>query len=114
MKASHVIFAITLSGATLAGTTLASAPANPANPAPTAPTSESWLGIPSIYAKVIAAGYNDVYEIEREHHGYKIKAIAPNGQRVKLLVDPVSGEVLQSRSRQEKSRYRREDSSTRL
>lgn len=97
MKMSHALFALTLTGATIAGTALAESDAGRFNPA--TPTTGQWLEIPSIYAKVIDAGYDNVYEIEREHYGYKIKAINPEGRAVKLLVDPVTGDVLQARSK---------------
>ncbi len=103
MKTSHTLFAIVLTAATSAGTAFAVSATGPTNPA----TTEAWLAIPAIHAKVTAAGFNNIYEIEREHYGYKIKAIGPNGERVKLFVDPVTGEVLQPRSRQDKYRGNR-------
>ncbi|AKH19006.1 PepSY domain-containing protein [Sedimenticola thiotaurini] len=105
MKMSHVLFAITLTGATVAGTAMAESDAGRFNP--TMPTTDAWLEIPAVYAKVIGAGYSDVYEIERERDGYEIKAFNPEGRAVKLLVHPVTGEVLQARSKGDyKERYR--------
>ncbi|MNW19315.1 hypothetical protein D3C71_2192530 [compost metagenome] len=45
-----------------------------------------------------AAGYRNISEIERSSkHGYEVKAYDPQGQRVKLYVDPQSGAVTRSR-----------------
>ncbi|MNJ70505.1 hypothetical protein D3C77_669700 [compost metagenome] len=45
-----------------------------------------------------AAGYRNISEIERSRkHGYEVKAYDPQGQRVKLYVDPQSGAVTRSR-----------------
>ncbi|WP_275097865.1 PepSY domain-containing protein [Sedimenticola hydrogenitrophicus] len=110
MKASHAILAITLTAATFGGIAFAQSATDSAK-MPAAVT-DTWLGIPAIHAKVTAAGFNDIYEIEREHYGYKIKAIGPNGESVKLYVDPMTGEVLQSRSKQDK--YRGDRTGTQL
>lgn len=97
MKMSHVLFALTLTGATITGAALAESDTGGFNTG--TPTAGQWLEIPSIYAKVINAGYNHVYEIEREEYGYKVKAINPEGRSVKLRVDPVTGDVLRARSK---------------
>lgn len=110
MKKSHAVLAIALTAATLGGSTIAVSATDGAR-APAAST-DSWLTIPAIHAKVIAAGFNDIYEIERERNGYKIKAIGANGEKVKLYVDPVTGEVLESRSK--RNGYRGERTGTQL
>lgn len=107
MKTSHAILAIALTSATIGGSAFAVSANDTANRSSTTPA--NWPEIPAIYAKVKAAGFNDIYEIEREHNGYEVKAIGPNGERVKLLVDPVTGEVLQSRFKQDKYRGYRSD-----
>ena len=43
-----------------------------------------------------AAGYTDFREIEREKNKYEVKATDPQGQRVELDVDPVTGDVLKT------------------
>jgi len=110
MKTSHAILAIALTTATLGGTAFAVSASDTANRSNV--TTDNWLAIPAIYAKVTAAGFNDIYEIEREDNGYEVKAIGPHGERIKLLVDPVTGEVLQSRSKQDK--YRGDRTGTQL
>lgn len=67
----------------------AAAAANPAAP---------MLTIRQVYDKMEAAGYRNISEIERSSkHGYEVKAYDPQGQRVKLYVDPQSGAVTRSR-----------------
>ena len=66
----------------------------PAAPAPAAPL----LTIRQVYDKMEAAGYRNISEIERSRkHGYEVKADDPQGQRVKLHVDPQTGAVTRSR-----------------
>lgn len=110
MKISHATLAIALTAATFGGTAFAVSANDAANRSNV--TTDHWLAIPAIHAMVTAAGFTDIYEIEREHNGYEVKAIGPKGERVKLLVDPVSGELLQSRTRQDK--YRGERTGARL
>lgn len=67
----------------------AAAAVNPASP---------MLTIRQVYDKMEAAGYRNISEIERSSkHGYEVKAYDPQGQRVKLYVDPQSGAVTRSR-----------------
>lgn len=101
MKTSHAIFAIALSAATLGGSAFA-APAAEAD-TNAATQRENWLAIPAIYDKVTAAGYLDISEIERDDDGYEVKGRNADGERVKLLVDPQSGEILDTRTKGEKS-----------
>jgi len=102
MKTSHTIFAVALTAATLGGAAIAaSSTADRAN------ASADWLTIPVVYAKVTAAGYKDIHEIERERRGYDVEAYDNNGDRVKLFVDPINGEVLDVRAKKDKSdKYR--------
>lgn len=70
--------------------------------APTAATAPAaaapMLTIRQVYDKMEAAGYRNISEIERSSkHGYEVKAYDPQGQRVKLRVDPQSGAVTRSR-----------------
>lgn len=101
MKTSHVIFAALISAAAIGGNAFA-ASSTDAGAKATA-TSEKWLTIPAIYDKVTAAGYSDINEIERGRDGYQIKATGPEGERVKLFVDPLSGEVLDVKAKKHKS-----------
>ncbi|MFD4841603.1 PepSY domain-containing protein [Achromobacter sp. NPDC058515] len=67
--------------------------------AATAPAAAApMLTIRQVYDKMEAAGYRNISEIERSSkHGYEVKAYDPQGQRVKLRVDPQSGAVTRSR-----------------
>ena len=73
--------------------------AAPAQAAQTAPAAAApMLTIRQVYDKMEAAGYRNISEIERSSkHGYEVKAYDPQGQRVKLRVDPQSGAVTRSR-----------------
>ncbi|MGE6916226.1 PepSY domain-containing protein [Achromobacter kerstersii] len=88
-------------GAAAQAQTAAPAPA-PAQAAPAAQTAPAaaapMLTIRQVYDKMEAAGYRNISEIERSSkHGYEVKAYDPQGQRVKLRVDPQSGAVTRSR-----------------
>lgn len=85
-----------VAGTAVQAQTATPAPAAPAatTPAPAAPM----LTIRQVYDKMEAAGYRNISEIERSRkHGYEVKAYDPQGQRVKLYVDPQSGAVTRSR-----------------
>lgn len=76
----------------------APAAAAPAAPAATTPAAAPMLTIRQVYDKMEAAGYRNISEIERSSkHGYEVKAYDPQGQRVKLRVDPQTGAVTRSR-----------------
>lgn len=67
-------------------------------PAATTPAAAPMLTIRQVYDKMEAAGYRNISEIERSSkHGYEVKAYDPQGQRVKLRVDPQTGAVTRSR-----------------
>ena len=40
------------------------------------------------------AGYVDVYDIDIDHDSVEVKAFSANGQKAKIYMDPVTGEVL--------------------
>ena len=83
-----------VAGTAVQAQTSTPAPAAPAATAPAAPM----LTIRQVYDKMEAAGYRNISEIERSRkHGYEVKAYDPQGQRVKLYVDPQSGAVTRSR-----------------
>lgn len=83
----------------VAGTAVHAQAAAPATAAPAAVNPASpMLTIRQVYDKMEAAGYRNISEIERSSkHGYEVKAYDPQGQRVKLYVDPQSGAVTRSR-----------------
>jgi len=61
---------------------------------------EEQLTVAQIAAKLTALGY-DIREIEAEGNGYEVYAIDPDGQRVEVGVDLVSGEILSSENENE-------------
>jgi hypothetical protein len=91
MKNSPII-AIALGTIVFTGTAFAASDGNAVMR--TSNRTDTWLTIPAIYEKVVAAGYSDVTEIERDEGVYEIKAINADGERVKLYVHPRTGEVL--------------------
>lgn len=88
-----------VAGTAVQAQTATPAPAAPAATAPAATASAApMLTIRQVYDKMEAAGYRNISEIERSRkHGYEVKAYDPQGQRVKLYVDPQSGAVTRSR-----------------
>lgn len=55
------------------------------------------LTIKQIHEKLEAAGYTDITEIERDRTEYEAKARNKDGQRVKLDMDLVSGDILKTK-----------------
>lgn len=72
-------------------------------------TPDNWLNLGQIYDKVVAAGYTDVREIERERDGYEAKARNADGRSVKLYVEPVQGRILDERVRDRDRKHDRRD-----
>lgn len=94
MRPTTLIATLALAGGILgAGATLVPAFAQNAAPTPAAAPS-NWMSVEQVLDKVHAAGYHDVDKIERENGRYEVKATDADGRRVKLRLDPVSGEVL--------------------
>ena len=64
----------------------------------TAPAGDrQWLSIPQVHEKLEAAGYRNVEKIERERGGYEARATDRNGERIKLYVNPQTGEIMDRR-----------------
>lgn len=79
---------------------LAAVPATQATISETAtPAQDHVLNIRQVYDKLEAAGYTDIREIDREFNGYEVKARNREGSKVKLYVDPRSGEVIRTKMR---------------
>ena len=103
MRATTLIATLALTGGII-GAGAAIAPAFAQNAAPaatpaaaTAPVAQSnWMSLKDVQTKLEAAGYTDFREIEREKNKYEVKATDPQGQRVELDVDPVTGDVLKT------------------
>lgn len=89
-----------------AGLLAASAHADSARPA--AGSERPWLSIPQIHARLEAAGYRNVEKIEREHGSYEVKATDRDGRRVKLHMNPQTGDIVDPRGTK-RDRYDRGD-----
>jgi hypothetical protein len=64
---------------------------------PAVSAGRQWLSISQIHEKLEAAGYRNVEKIEREHGGYEARATDRNGERIKLYLNPQTGEILDQR-----------------
>ena len=101
MRITTLIATLALTGGILAaGATLVPAFAQNA-PAPAA-TQSNWMSLQDLHSKLAAAGYRDFEKIERERTKYEVKAIDPQGQRVELDVDPVTGDILETEVKRKK------------
>lgn len=56
-----------------------------------------WLSIAQVHDKLEAAGFRNVEKIERERGGYEARATDRQGDRVKLYVNPQTGEIMNQR-----------------
>jgi len=65
---------------------------------PTAPNEIAgpgqYLSMEQVVARLKEQGFEDIYEIEREHGAYEVKARTPRGGTVEFYVDPRTGDVL--------------------
>jgi Peptidase propeptide and YPEB domain. len=52
------------------------------------------LNIKQIIAKLESAGYTNIHDVEKDDGVWEVDAKNSAGQRVELIVDPVTGEVL--------------------
>jgi hypothetical protein len=64
---------------------------------PMSAAERQWLSIPQVHEKLEAAGYRNVEKIERERGGYEARATDRQGDRVKLYVNPQTGEIVNQR-----------------
>lgn len=60
---------------------------------------KKWLSMREILTRVETSGYSDIREIDREENGYEIKARNKDGQMVKLYVEPLNGNVINEKRR---------------
>lgn len=98
MRTSHLFSAVALAAALTAATTSVYAGAATTEVG----AGSQRLSIPQIHDKLEAAGYHDIRAIELEREGYEVKAVDLAGQRVKLYLDPVTGEVLEVNKKRDK------------
>lgn len=72
-------------------------------------TPDNWLNLGQVYDKVVASGYTDVREIERERDGFEAKARDSEGRSVKLYIDPVDGRIVDEKVRDRDGKRGRDD-----
>ena len=95
MRATTLIATLVLTGGIFAaGAVLVPALAQNA-PAGTS-SQASGMSLQEVQSKLESAGYRDFEKIERERTKYEVKATDPQGQRVELYVDPVTGDILKT------------------
>lgn len=98
-------FSIVSCGAALAGGMFLLTPALSQTAKPEISYQRTDLNINQVLAKLMAIGYGSVDSIERERNTYEVMAIDKNGARVKLYVDPQTGDLLKT-GRVERNRGR--------
>lgn len=105
MRTKTILSAFALgAGLVAGGAVLAPAFAEDNRPVPVG--ERQWLSIPQIHDKLDAAGYRNIEKIEREDGAYEARATNRNGERVKLYLNPQTGEILdrrQSKSSRDKN-----------
>ncbi|WKU18287.1 PepSY domain-containing protein [Advenella alkanexedens] len=100
MKTTRLLTALTLgsslifSGAAL-NTALAQTTTTQMQTAP----AQSRLNIKQIYDKVEAAGYTNITEIDLDDNVYEVKARNQENQRVELKLDPKTGEIIKTKTK---------------
>lgn len=99
MRTTTLLSALALGAGLIGGGVLLS-PTFAQNAAPASVSAARWLTIPEVHDKLVAAGYRDVEKIEREEGAYEARATNREGERVKLHVNPQTGEI--------RDRYKRE------
>ncbi|MCM2288227.1 MAG: PepSY domain-containing protein [Sulfuritalea sp.] len=93
MKLTTMISSIALAGACAVGGAML-APSF-AGESRTAQAGErQWLSIPQVHEKLEAAGYRQIEKIERERGGYEARATDRQGERIKLYINPQTGEII--------------------
>ena len=70
----------------------------------TAPAPAPVLDIAQVHARLEAAGYREIDEIERKRDHYEVKALNVDGRRVELQVDPATAEVRATELKRDKRR----------
>lgn len=99
MRTTTIVSAFALgAGLVVGGVVLAPAFAQDNRPASTA--ERQWLSIPQIHDKLVAAGYRNIEKIEREDGAYEVRAANRNGERVKLYLNPQTGEIRDRQARE--------------
>lgn len=109
MRTSHILSALVLGvGIVAGGASLLPAFAQGAGTVAGAPAKNE-LTMGQIHDKVTAMGYQDIDKIERERNAFEVKARDKNGAKVKLYLDPQTGEVIDSSRKNDKRERRTRD-----
>lgn len=98
MRTTTILSAFALGTGLVAGGAVLS-PAFAGDNRPARTSERQWLSIPQIHDKLVAAGYRNIEKIEREDGAYEARATHRNGERVKLYLNPQTGEILDRRQR---------------
>lgn len=96
MKRSTLLISLALGSALAVGGVLL-APSIASEIRPDAASERQWLSIRQVHDKLEAAGYRHIKKIERERGDYEVRATDRDGQRVKLYVNPQTGEISNQR-----------------
>lgn len=92
MKIATLLTSLALGSALAVGGVML-APSIAGENRPMSAAERQWLSIPQVHEKLEAAGYRNVEKIERELGGYEARATDRHGDRVKLYVNPQTGEI---------------------
>jgi hypothetical protein len=104
MRTTTLLSALTLGAALVAGAA-SLAPAFAGDSRPAGVGERQWLSIPQIHDKLDVAGYRNIEKIEREDGVYEARATNGHGERVKLYLNPQTGEFM-DRQQRKSSRYK--------
>lgn len=112
MRTTQILSALILgTGIVAGGAYLLPAFAQSEKPAATAQTAttsaKDGMSVGQIHDKLVAEGYRDIGKIERERDAFEVKAVDKNGARVKLYLDPQTGNAIESRQKDRKQDARR-------
>lgn len=105
MRTSRLFSILAISAGLIGGTALLS-PASAQSGAPAISYAQSDLSMAQVEVIMMAAGYGNIEKIERERDAFEVNASNRNGARVKLYVDPQTGDIIKT-GRKESSRDRR-------
>ncbi len=103
MRSPKTMFSLVLGVGLLAGG-IALAPSLAEEKRTTPAAERQWISIAQVHQKLEAAGYRNVEKIEREHGVYEARATDRNGVRVKLSINPQTGELTDRSERRERDR----------
>ena len=97
MKLSTILSSLALGSALAVGFAV-STPSVAGENRSAASAERQWLSIAQVHERLEAAGYRNIEKIEREHGGYEARATDRNGDRVKVHVNPQTGEAIDQRN----------------